>query len=163
MSGIAKTNRLTTLRGSSGKIAVGLARLGLDVGIVSSVGKDALADFLLGFLKNEGIDTRFVRLVERYNTSRDKCIFAAKFSVKVASTIGAGDGFAAGLVYGLVRGLSLDECLRYGNAAAAIVVSRISCSDAMPYLKELLEFLVLAPPTVIQEIPVEAPRHKEGP
>ena len=46
---------------------------------------------------------------------------------------------------------------------AAIVVSRISRSDAMPYLKELLEFLVLAPPTVIQEIPVEAPRHKEGP
>src|SRR5213080_2168263 len=57
------------LGGSSANIAVGLARLGLSVGIISSVGKDALADFLLGFLRNEGIDTRFVRLVEGYNTS----------------------------------------------------------------------------------------------
>src|SRR5207253_1591323 len=81
--------------------------------------------------------------VEAY--SRDQCVFAPKCAVKVVSTIGAGDGFAAGLLYGLVRGLSLDECLRYGNAVAAIVVSRISCSDAMPYLKELNEFLALVP------------------
>jgi 5-dehydro-2-deoxygluconokinase len=74
----------------------------------------------------------------------------------VVSTIGAGDGFAAGLLYGLVRGFSLDECLRYGNAVAAIVVSRISCSDAMPYLKELNEFLA------IKGVPVDAPRLKEG-
>src|ERR1700732_3411340 len=57
------------LGGSSANIAVGLARLGLRVGIISTVGKDALADFLLGFLRTEGIDTRFVRLVEGYNTS----------------------------------------------------------------------------------------------
>ena len=280
------------LGGSSANIAVGLARLGLRVGIVSSVGKDALADFLLGFLKNEGIDTRFVRLVEGYNTSlcltevsppdhfpqvfyrrdpadvhlqvgraelayiqgaslfvtngtslsaspareatisalkaarvaglrtafdmdyrpsswqspaqagaearkalpwvdvllgnedelcllsgerearaqaqvgldagvglvirkrgsegveaysREGYVFAPKCPVQVASTIGAGDGFAAGFLYGLVRGFSLDDCLRYGNAVAAIVVSRISCSDAMPYLKELKELLALAP------------------
>jgi len=297
------------LGGSSANIAVGLARLGLSVGIISSVGKDALADFLLGFLRNEGIDTRFVRLVEGYNTSlcltevsppdhfpqvfyrrdpadvqlqlggpelaylqeasvfvtngtslsaspareatisalqaaraaglrtafdmdyrasswqspaeagaearkalpwvdvllgnedelsllsgksearaqaqigldagvsivirkrgadgveaysRDKCVFAPKCAVKVVSTIGAGDGFAAGLLYGLVRGLSLDECLRYGNAVAAIVVSRISCSDAMPYLKELNEFLALVPRAGTLEPPVEAPRLKEG-
>ena len=280
------------LGGSSANIAVGLARLGLGVGIISSVGKDALADFLLGFLKNEGIDTRFVRLVEGYNTSlcltevsppdhfpqvfyrcdpadvhlqvgraelayiqgaslfvtngtslsaspareatisalkaarvaglrtafdmdyrpsswqspaqagaearkalpwvdvllgnedelcllsgerearaqaqvgldagvglvirkrgsegveaysREGYVFAPKCPVQVASTIGAGDGFAAGFLYGLVRGFSLDDCLRYGNAVAAIVVSRISCSDAMPYLKELKELLALAP------------------
>ena len=35
------------LGGSSANIAVGLARLGLSVGIISSVGKDALADFLV--------------------------------------------------------------------------------------------------------------------
>jgi 5-dehydro-2-deoxygluconokinase len=81
--------------------------------------------------------------------------------VKVVSTIGAEDGFAAGFLYGLVRGLRLGECLRYGNAGAAIVVSRVSCSDAMPYLKELNAFL--ASNTGGQEVPVEAPRLAERP
>jgi len=57
------------LGGSSANIAVGLARLGHDVGIISSVGADALADYLLAFLKAEKVDTRFVRLVAGYNTS----------------------------------------------------------------------------------------------
>jgi 5-dehydro-2-deoxygluconokinase len=298
------------LGGSSANIAVGLARLGLHVGMISSVGKDALADFLLGFLRSEGIDTRFVRLVEGYNTSlcltevsppnhfpqvfyrrdpadaqvkfegpelayiqgaslfvtngtslsapparettlsalkaarlaglptafdmdyrasswqspaeaatqarkalpwvdvllgnedelsllsgksearaqaqvgldagvslvirkrgsdgveaysRDKYVFVRKCTVRVASTIGAGDGFAAGFLYGLVRGFGLDECLRYGNAVAAIVVSRISCSDAMPYLKELNEFLALTASETTQEASVEVSRREEHP
>ena len=57
------------LGGSSANIAVGLARLGLRVGIISCLGKDALADYLLGFLRNEGVDTQFVQFVEGYNTS----------------------------------------------------------------------------------------------
>jgi 5-dehydro-2-deoxygluconokinase len=35
------------------------------------------------------------------------------------------------------------ECLHYGNAAAAIVVSRLSCSEAMPTLAEV-EALIAA-------------------
>jgi len=31
----------------------------------------------------------------------------------------------------------VEECLHYGNAAAAIVVSRLSCSEAMPTLAEV--------------------------
>ena len=298
------------LGGSSANIAVGLARLGLGVGIVSSVGKDALADFLIEFLRNEGIDTRFVRLVEGYNTSlcltevsppnhfpqvfyrrdpadvqlqlggpelayiqkaslfvtngtslsaspareatmsalkaaraaglrtafdvdyrasswqspaeagiqarkalpwvdvlvgnedelsllggtsdartqaqigldagvslvirkrgsdgveaysREGCVFAPKCTIQVLSTIGAGDGFAAGFLYGLVRGFALEECLRFGNAAAAIVVSRISCSDAMPYLKELNETLTSAPRAETHGTSVEPQPLEEDP
>lgn len=57
--------------------------------------------------------------------------------VEVVSTIGAGDAFAAGFLYALDRGLGLARCLHYGNAAAAIVVGRVSCSDAMPCAREL--------------------------
>jgi 5-dehydro-2-deoxygluconokinase len=57
--------------------------------------------------------------------------------VPVASTIGAGDGFAAGFLDALLDGRPLRDCLRQGNAAAAVVVSRVSCSDAMPYRHEL--------------------------
>jgi 5-dehydro-2-deoxygluconokinase len=276
------------LGGSSANIAVGLARLGLRVGIISCVGKDLLAHYLLGFLANENVDTQHVRLVEGYNTSlcltevsppdhfpqvfyrRDPadsqvvvgpseetyirearmfltngtslsaspareatlgalktarqaglrtvldidyrasswrspeeagraaravlpwvdvlignedevflltgererrlqlqavltagaqivvCKLGAKgveahtrqqsclvepIPAKVVSTIGAGDGFAAGFLYALDRNLPLEQCLSYGNAAAAVVVSRVSCSDAMPYLGELTQLL----------------------
>jgi 5-dehydro-2-deoxygluconokinase len=55
----------------------------------------------------------------------------------VGSTIGAGDGFASGFLAALLDGRPLADCLRHGNAAAAVVVSRVSCSDAMPYPHEV--------------------------
>ena len=272
------------LGGSSANIAVGLARLGLKVGIISAVGDDLMADYLLEFLSSEKVDTRFVRRVAGYGTSlclteiskahgfrqvfyrhrpadsqvtisgkeieeikkartfvtngtslqdgpsreattralaeaagagvqtvldvdyrasswnspqeageaarrvlgnvrvliandiemhllagdgdtRQKAMtvldagaevvvcklgdkgveghtragveFVPPDSVEVVSTIGAGDGFASGFLYGLMAGRTLREALQTGNAAAAIVVSRVSCSDAMPYLHEL--------------------------
>jgi 5-dehydro-2-deoxygluconokinase len=283
------------LGGSSANIAVGLARLGLRVGIISSVGKDLLADYLLDFLNREGVDTRHVRLIEGYNTSlcltevsppehfpqvfyrrepadsqvvlgppeveyvrqarmfltngtslsaspareatigaleiareaglrtvvdidyrasswpspeaagraaldvlrwvdvvvgnedefqlltgerdprrqveavlasgsqmmirklgakgveahtRQESCMAEPIPIKVVSTIGAGDGFAAGFLYALWRNLPLETCLRYGNAAAAVVVSRITCSDAMPYPHELAQLLGEASPAL---------------
>lgn len=69
--------------------------------------------------------------------TRDGSMSLGPIAVEVVSTIGAGDAFAAGFLYALDRGLGLDRCLRYGNAAAAIVVGRVSCSDAMPYASEL--------------------------
>lgn len=276
------------LGGSTANIAVGLARLGLRVGIISCVSKDTLADYLLGFLREEGVDTRFVGMVEGYNTSlcltevsppdrfpqvfyrqrpadsqvtmgaaerayiqqahmfvtngtslsaspaRETTLEALKTAragglrtvfdvdyrdnswpspteagrqaraalswsdivignedemvvltgenkpsaqvqsvlalgvtvlvrklgakgveahtgeqfyhappvpVRTLSTIGAGDGFAAGFLFALYRGLPLADCLSYGNAAAAVVVSRVSCSDAMPRPAELEKML----------------------
>jgi 5-dehydro-2-deoxygluconokinase len=69
---------------------------------------------------------------------------AAPIPVDVGSTIGAGDGFAAGFLAARLEGRPLRECLRRGNAAAAVVVSRVSCSDAMPYLHELEQMLTRA-------------------
>jgi 5-dehydro-2-deoxygluconokinase len=280
------------LGGSSANMAVGLSRLGLRVGMIAALGDDALADYLLGFLRKEGVDTRHVRRVAGYNTSlcltevsppdrfpqvfyrreaadtrvvvgpaeleyarqaalfvtngtslaaepsrqgtldaleaaraagrrtvldvdyrasswpspeeagrqarralgfsevvignedelelltgaaeagrqvaqvldagarllvrklgargveahtREGSSFAPPFRVDVVSTIGAGDGFASGFLYGLVRGKPLPECLRLGNAAAAVVVSRVGCSDAMPYAGELDALLAASP------------------
>lgn len=63
--------------------------------------------------------------------------FLPPYRVEVCTTIGAGDGFASGFLYGLLQGLPMEECLHHGNAAAAIVVSRLSCSEAMPRLEEV--------------------------
>ena len=64
-------------------------------------------------------------------------VFLPPYSVEVVSTIGAGDGFASGFLYALLNGKPVAECLHYGNAAAAIVVSRLSCSEAMPAREEV--------------------------
>ncbi len=68
-------------------------------------------------------------------------VYLPPYSVNVCTTIGAGDGFASGFLYAMLKGLPVAECLHYGNAAAAIVVSRLSCSEAMPVLAEVEEMM----------------------
>ncbi len=46
--------------GSSTNIAVGCARLGLRTGLISAVGRDKVGEFIMHFLRGEGIDTSFV-------------------------------------------------------------------------------------------------------
>lgn len=67
--------------------------------------------------------------------------FLPPYPAEVVTTIGAGDGFAAGFLYALLQGLPLGECLHWGNAAAAIVVSRLSCSEAMPRRQEIEQMI----------------------
>ena len=68
-------------------------------------------------------------------------VYLPPYTVEVCTTIGAGDGFASGFLFAVLKGLPVAECLHYGNAAAAIVVSRLSCSDAMPVLPEVEEII----------------------
>jgi 5-dehydro-2-deoxygluconokinase len=77
--------------------------------------------------------------VEAY-TGVESCS-APPWPTQVTCAIGAGDGFAAGFLYALYQGQPLSECLTYGNAAAAVVVSRIACADSMPRLEELHEMV----------------------
>ena len=69
--------------------------------------------------------------------TEDGTVFMPPYKVEVLSTIGAGDGFASGFLYAILNDKPIEECLHYGNAAAAIVVSRQSCSEAMPTLEEV--------------------------
>ncbi len=77
--------------------------------------------------------------------SAGESCFLPPYPVEVASTIGAGDGFAAGFLYGLAREMPLPEALQYGNAAAALVVSRVMCSDAMSRLREVRQLIARHP------------------
>ncbi len=46
------------------------------------------------------------------------------FSVEVKSTLGAGDTFKAGCVYGLLHGMKDDELVRFAGACAAVAITR---------------------------------------
>ncbi|MFF4100459.1 5-dehydro-2-deoxygluconokinase [Streptomyces sp. NPDC001903] len=61
--------------------------------------------------------------------------------VDVVNGLGAGDAFGGALCHGLLEGWALERVLRFANAAGAIVASRLACSTAMPYAKEVEEVL----------------------
>jgi len=56
---------------------------------------------------------------------------------EVVNGLGAGDAFLAAFVHGLHTGRSLEESVRRGSVAGAIVASHLACSEAMPRLDEL--------------------------
>lgn len=46
------------------------------------------------------------------------------FDVEVRSTLGAGDTFKAGCVYGLLHGMADDDLVRFASACSAVAISR---------------------------------------
>jgi 5-dehydro-2-deoxygluconokinase len=63
------------------------------------------------------------------------------FPVEVYNTLGAGDAFASGLIYGHLKGWEMPRAARFGNATGAIVVTRHACANDMPYENEVLAFM----------------------
>jgi 5-dehydro-2-deoxygluconokinase len=70
-----------------------------------------------------------------------EAIPADPFPVEVCNVLGAGDAFASGFIYGLLRGWDWHDCARMGNATGAIVVTRQGCANFMPTEAEALAFV----------------------
>lgn len=64
------------------------------------------------------------------------------FKVEVKSTLGAGDTFKAGCVYGLLNGMKDDELVRFSSACSAIAISRFPLPLNPPKLDEVNALLV---------------------
>jgi 5-dehydro-2-deoxygluconokinase len=58
-------------------------------------------------------------------------------AVPVVNGLGAGDAFGAAFGAGLLAGLPVAAAIQRGNAAGAIVATRLSCSTAMPRADEV--------------------------
>lgn len=69
---------------------------------------------------------------------------ARSFKANVVKTFGAGDSYAAGFLYGLMQQWPIAKSMEYGSAAAAIVVSSHSCSDAMPTTEQVNDFIQMS-------------------
>lgn len=59
------------------------------------------------------------------------------FNVEVKSTLGAGDTFKAGCVYGLLKGMDDDELVRFASACSGIAISRFPLPLYPPKLTEV--------------------------
>ncbi|WJE14194.1 sugar kinase [Halobacillus sp. ACCC02827] len=56
---------------------------------------------------------------------------------KVVDTVGAGDGFDAGFIYGLLQGWSLDRTLAFANTIGSMVVSVHGDNEGLPELEDV--------------------------
>jgi 5-dehydro-2-deoxygluconokinase len=65
----------------------------------------------------------------------------APFRITVLNTLGAGDAFASGFLYGYLSGWDWAKAGRMGNATGAIVVTRQGCANDMPTVQEALELI----------------------
>jgi len=63
------------------------------------------------------------------------------FPVEILNILGAGDAFASGFIYGVLKGWNIYKAARMGNACGAIVVTRKGCANFMPYEDEVMQFI----------------------
>ena len=63
------------------------------------------------------------------------------FPVSVRSTLGAGDTFKAGCVYGLLHGMEDEDLVRFASACSAIAISRFPLPLKPPKLEEVQELI----------------------
>lgn len=59
------------------------------------------------------------------------------FSVNAVDTTAAGDTFNGGFAYKLSTGSDVSECIRFGNAAAALSTTALGAQDAIPGIVEV--------------------------
>ena len=59
------------------------------------------------------------------------------YRVTAVDTTGAGDSFNAGFVYGYLRGLPMEDCLRCGNGCGALSVTKLGGNTGFPTRAEL--------------------------
>ncbi|OYP34004.1 hypothetical protein CG709_06370 [Lachnotalea glycerini] len=63
------------------------------------------------------------------------------FPVKLLKSFGGGDGYASAFLYGLFEGMEIIDCLELGSASAAMLVASHACSQDMPSVSAVKEFI----------------------
>lgn len=110
--------------------------------LVGSRDPEIIADFYL----DQGVKTEYVivKLGEKgafVKQKGEKGYYVDGFKVeKVVDTVGAGDGFAAGLITALMEGKSMESAVLRANAIGAFAVQSPGDNDGYPLVEELEDF-----------------------
>ena len=101
---------------------------------------EAIADFYL----DKGVKTVIIKTGcdgAWYKTAEgEKGQVAAIHVDNVVDTVGAGDGFAVGVISGLLDGKSLPDAIRRGNKIGSLAIQVIGDSEGLPTRAELGDF-----------------------
>jgi 2-dehydro-3-deoxygluconokinase len=101
---------------------------------------EKIAEFYL----NKGVKTVIIKLGPKgaYAAQANESFFVPGFTVeKVIDTVGAGDGFAVGIISALIENLTLEEAVRRGNAIGAIQVTSRGDNEGLPTRELLQQFM----------------------
>ncbi|RLI65714.1 MAG: hypothetical protein DRO67_02300 [Candidatus Asgardarchaeum californiense] len=63
------------------------------------------------------------------------------FKVNVVDTTGAGDAYAVGFIFAALKNESIYKCGVYGNAVAAMQITKVGGRNGLPTVSELEQFL----------------------
>lgn len=78
--------------------------------------------------------------------SGDGQIFSVPaYRIRQLDATGAGDAFGAGLLYGLMRGDTVEESLRFASACGALIAARIGILDGLATSAQVQEFMDSTP------------------
>lgn len=96
------------------------------------------------YFMNLGVGKVAVKLGKTgcYVTDGKENIYVNGYAVeKMEDSVGAGDGFAAGFLAGVLRDLSLEECGQWANGVGAMAVLVHGDMEGFPTLNQLMEFI----------------------
>ena len=82
-----------------------------------------------------------VRVHVKQSDGQVEQIDAPGYPVEVFNILGAGDAFAAGFLYGYVKGWDWYKSARLANACGAIVVTKHGCANFTPTMAEIEAFI----------------------
>ncbi|MBQ6421283.1 MAG: 5-dehydro-2-deoxygluconokinase [Clostridia bacterium] len=63
------------------------------------------------------------------------------FPVKLLKSFGGGDGYTSAFLYSLFEGKEIIDCLEFGSASAAMLVASHACSQDMPSVQQVTDFI----------------------
>lgn len=63
------------------------------------------------------------------------------FPIKLLKSFGGGDGYASSFLYGLFEGFEIIDALEFGSASASLLVASHACSQDMPTVEQVKEFI----------------------
>ncbi|MFB9757028.1 sugar kinase [Ectobacillus funiculus] len=99
---------------------------------------------IAAFYLEQGVKLVVIKLGEKgafYQTAQKKGMVAGYKVEHVIDTVGAGDGFAVGVISALLEGLSEEESVVRGNAIGALAVQSAGDSDGYPNRERLEGFI----------------------
>ncbi|HEO8422263.1 carbohydrate kinase, PfkB family protein [Mycobacteroides abscessus subsp. abscessus] len=99
---------------------------------------------IASYYLDAGVELVIIKLGEQgayFKSSKQEGIINGYPVEKVIDTVGAGDGFAVGVISGLLEGLPVEESVQRGNAIGALAVQSLGDNTGYPDMQELMHFI----------------------
>ena len=100
---------------------------------------ESMAEFFL----SRGVKNLVIKLGDRgcFCRTAKTAFYCGCYQVPVAEPTGAGDAFVAGFLSGVLREMSIEDCVRLGTAASAHVIQHVGANTGICDLETLQKFI----------------------